>query len=72
MLFIYSNPFVNRYAREDTHYLLYMYDLMRIRLLSASTEPECSENPLEEVSRQLFLHFACGCAKGKEVVNLLF
>ncbi|XP_057983111.1 protein RRP6-like 2 isoform X2 [Malania oleifera] len=29
-----------RYAREDTHYLLHIYDLMRIRLLSTSTESE--------------------------------
>ncbi|KAM7505125.1 hypothetical protein LguiB_004029 [Lonicera macranthoides] len=43
-----------RYAREDTHYLLYIYDLMRIRLLSSSTEPECSENPLEEVYKRSY------------------
>ncbi|KAF5953261.1 hypothetical protein HYC85_011205 [Camellia sinensis] len=37
-----------RYAREDTHYLLHIYDLMRIRLLSASTESENSDEPLVE------------------------
>jgi exosome complex exonuclease RRP6 len=26
-----------KYAREDTHYLLYMYDLMRLRLQKEST-----------------------------------
>nr|XP_043632730.1 protein RRP6-like 2 [Erigeron canadensis] len=38
-----------RYAREDTHYLLYIYDLMKRRLLSSSTDPECPEAPLVEV-----------------------
>ncbi|CAL5374373.1 unnamed protein product [Camellia sinensis] len=37
-----------RYAREDIHYLLRIYDLMRIRLLSASTEFENSDEPLVE------------------------
>ncbi|KAL2646696.1 hypothetical protein AAZV13_05G072200 [Glycine max] len=33
-----------RYAREDTHYLLYIYDLMRIRLFALSKESESSES----------------------------
>ena len=28
---------VCRYAREDTHYLLYIYDLMRLRLVNESS-----------------------------------
>ncbi|CAA0821447.1 Polynucleotidyl transferase- ribonuclease H fold protein with HRDC domain [Striga hermonthica] len=35
-----------KYAREDTHYLLYIYDLMRIRLLKLSPESESSDPPL--------------------------
>jgi len=29
---------VCRYAREDTHYLLYIYDLMRLRLVKESSD----------------------------------
>lgn len=29
-----------KYGREDTHYLLHIYDLMRLRLLSASTDED--------------------------------
>lgn len=43
-----------RYAREDTHYLLHIYDLMRIRLLSASTESEDSDEPLVEVYKRSY------------------
>ncbi|CAL5323849.1 unnamed protein product [Camellia sinensis] len=46
-----------RYAREDTHYLLHIYDLMRIRLLSASTESENSDEPPVE---------------GFEVIDIIF
>ncbi|KAF1879637.1 hypothetical protein Lal_00033295 [Lupinus albus] len=38
-----------RYAREDTHYLMYIYDLMRINLLALSKESESSDDPLLEV-----------------------
>ncbi|KAG5556236.1 hypothetical protein RHGRI_006742 [Rhododendron griersonianum] len=41
-----------RYAREDTHYLLHIYDLLRIRLLSASTESENSDDLLVEVYKR--------------------
>ncbi|KAF5799366.1 putative polyribonucleotide nucleotidyltransferase [Helianthus annuus] len=34
-----------RYAREDTHYLLFLYDLMQRRLLLSPTDPECPEAP---------------------------
>ncbi|KAJ0734432.1 putative HRDC domain, ribonuclease H superfamily [Helianthus annuus] len=37
------------YAREDTHYLLYIYNLMKRKLLSSSTDPNCSEASLVEV-----------------------
>ncbi|GMI85466.1 RRP6-like 2 [Hibiscus trionum] len=41
-----------RYAREDTHYLLYIYDLMRTKLLSMPKEPEHFHSPLVEVYKQ--------------------
>ncbi|XVF06653.1 hypothetical protein REPUB_Repub06bG0068700 [Reevesia pubescens] len=41
-----------RYAREDTHYLLYIYDLMRIKLLSMPKEPEHCDAPLVEVYKR--------------------
>ncbi|XWS58558.1 hypothetical protein CRYUN_Cryun08bG0044400 [Craigia yunnanensis] len=43
-----------RYAREDTHYLLYIYDLMRIKLLSMSKESEHCDAPLVEVYKRSF------------------
>lgn len=43
-----------KYAREDTHYLLYIYDLMRIRLHSESTDPENSDALLLEVYRRSY------------------
>ncbi|XP_071909989.1 protein RRP6-like 2 isoform X1 [Coffea arabica] len=43
-----------RYAREDTHYLLYIYDLMRMKLLSASSETEDVNPPLEEVYKRSY------------------
>lgn len=39
-----------RYARGDTHYMLYIYDLMRIKLLGPSAESESSDSPLMEAS----------------------
>lgn len=44
-----------RYAREDTHYLLYIYDLMRIRLLALPAESETSDPPLIEASSLISL-----------------
>ncbi|OMO67884.1 hypothetical protein CCACVL1_20240 [Corchorus capsularis] len=41
-----------RYAREDTHYLLYIYDLMRIKLVSTPKESEHSDAPLVEVYKR--------------------
>ncbi|KAI9093664.1 hypothetical protein K1719_027113 [Acacia pycnantha] len=38
-----------RYAREDTHYLLYIYDLMRNKLFVLSKDPQNSDNPLLKV-----------------------
>ncbi|XP_039017651.1 protein RRP6-like 2 isoform X2 [Hibiscus syriacus] len=43
-----------RYAREDTHYLLYIYDLMRIELLSMPKEGEHLYAPLVEVYKRSF------------------
>ncbi|GMH28990.1 hypothetical protein Nepgr_030833 [Nepenthes gracilis] len=43
-----------RYAREDTHYLLYIYDLMRVRLLSMSAESEETDTPLVEVYKRSY------------------
>ncbi|KAL8210420.1 hypothetical protein R6Q57_004857 [Mikania cordata] len=43
-----------RYATEDTHYLLYIYDLMKRRLLSSSTDPDCPEAPLVEVYQRSY------------------
>ncbi|GMI65046.1 RRP6-like 2 [Hibiscus trionum] len=43
-----------RYAREDTHYLLYIYDLMRIQLLSMPKEGEHLDAPLVEVYKRSF------------------
>ncbi|KAJ9693704.1 hypothetical protein PVL29_009586 [Vitis rotundifolia] len=42
-----------RYAREDTHYLLHIYDLMRTQLLSMA-EPENSNALLLEVYKRSF------------------
>ncbi|XP_058085800.1 protein RRP6-like 2 isoform X2 [Magnolia sinica] len=43
-----------KYAREDTHYLLHIYDLMRGRLLSASTESESGGDLLLEVYKRSY------------------
>ncbi|KAE9599659.1 hypothetical protein Lal_00045827 [Lupinus albus] len=43
-----------RYGREDTHYLLYIYDVMRIKLLALSKESESSDNPLVEVYKRSY------------------
>ncbi|KAL2320498.1 hypothetical protein Fmac_029467 [Flemingia macrophylla] len=43
-----------RYGREDTHYLLYIHDLMRIRLFTLSKESEGSDNLLLEVYKRSY------------------
>ncbi|KAL8132205.1 hypothetical protein AgCh_007918 [Apium graveolens] len=43
-----------RYAREDTHYLLYIYDLMKIELLSLSAESESPDASLVEVYQRSY------------------
>lgn len=43
-----------RYAREDTHYLLHINDLMRIRFLSPCSEFGTSEAPLIEVYKRSY------------------
>ncbi|KAL9379372.1 hypothetical protein Peur_027854 [Populus x canadensis] len=41
-----------RYAREDTHYLLHIYDLMRALLLSKPIDNENADPPLLEVYKR--------------------
>eukprot|EP00268_Persea_americana_P045801 TRINITY_DN46934_c0_g1_i10.p1 TRINITY_DN46934_c0_g1~~TRINITY_DN46934_c0_g1_i10.p1 ORF type:complete len:933 (-),score=208.21 TRINITY_DN46934_c0_g1_i10:546-3344(-) len=41
-----------KYAREDTHYLLHIYDLMRGRLIMSSAESACSDDLLLEVYKR--------------------
>lgn len=48
-----SVSFNDRYAREDTHYLLYIYDLMKMKLSSMPRESEESDFPLVEVQFRL-------------------
>ncbi|EPS62558.1 hypothetical protein M569_12230, partial [Genlisea aurea] len=43
-----------KYAREDTHYLLYIYDLMKARLLELSYDSESSDPPLVEVYKRSY------------------
>ncbi|XP_027359392.1 protein RRP6-like 2 isoform X2 [Abrus precatorius] len=46
-----------RYAREDTHYLLYIYDLMRTKLFALSKDSEnskSSDTPLVEVYKRSY------------------
>ncbi|KFK35633.1 hypothetical protein AALP_AA4G016400 [Arabis alpina] len=45
---------MTRYAREDTHYLLYIYDLMRIDLHKMAKEVEQSDSPLTEVYKRSY------------------
>ncbi|KAJ0443526.1 putative HRDC domain, 3'-5' exonuclease domain, HRDC-like superfamily [Helianthus annuus] len=42
------------YAREDTHYLLYIYDLMKRKLLSSSTDLNCPKASLVEVYQRSY------------------
>ncbi|KAJ6763159.1 POLYMYOSITIS/SCLERODERMA AUTOANTIGEN-RELATED [Salix purpurea] len=43
-----------RYAREDTHYLLHIYDLMRDLLLSKPNDNENADPPLLEVYKRSY------------------
>ncbi|ONK68872.1 uncharacterized protein A4U43_C05F16920 [Asparagus officinalis] len=45
-----------KYGREDTHYLLYVYDLMRHRLISASTDEDDLLLEVYKRSYDLCLH----------------
>ncbi|KAK3305816.1 ribonuclease H-like domain-containing protein [Chaetomium strumarium] len=54
------------YARSDTHYLLYIYDMLRNELVELSTQTSADENPTElviqkskEVSLQRHEHPLC-------------
>ncbi|XP_073308993.1 protein RRP6-like 2 isoform X2 [Primulina huaijiensis] len=42
------------YAREDTHYLLYIYDVLRQKLLMSAAESENSYPPLTEVYKRSY------------------
>ncbi|XP_073062728.1 protein RRP6-like 2 isoform X2 [Primulina eburnea] len=42
------------YAREDTHYLLYIYDVLRQKLLMSAAESENSDPPLTEVYKRSY------------------
>lgn len=43
-----------KYAREDTHYLLYIYDVMRMELLSLDAENGSPDAPLVEVYKRSY------------------
>ncbi|KAH9784596.1 protein RRP6-like 2 [Citrus sinensis] len=45
---------IGEYAREDTHYLLYIYDIMKIKLSSMPKESENSDTPLTEVYKRSY------------------
>ncbi|KAG9132119.1 hypothetical protein Leryth_025189 [Lithospermum erythrorhizon] len=45
---------MQKYAREDTHYLLYIYDLMRKELLSLDADSECPGTSLLEVYKRSY------------------
>lgn len=47
-------PEMMKYAREDTHYLLYIYDLMRAQLLESSPDSEGSDPPIVEVYKRSY------------------
>ncbi|KAK4242940.1 ribonuclease H-like domain-containing protein [Achaetomium macrosporum] len=54
------------YARSDTHYLLYIYDMLRNELAELSAQTNADDNPTEivvqkskEVSLQRHEHFVC-------------
>uniref|UniRef100_A0ACD5TTZ4 Uncharacterized protein n=1 Tax=Avena sativa TaxID=4498 RepID=A0ACD5TTZ4_AVESA len=53
-----------KYAREDTHYLLYIYDLMRLRLQQEST---CENDLLLEVQKRS--NEICGQLYEKELLT---
>jgi hypothetical protein len=58
---------MSRYAREDTHYLLYIYDLMRLRLLNESSGENdlllevifCSSSPPPFFACLMVMFFDC-------------
>ncbi|XP_023643593.1 protein RRP6-like 1 isoform X1 [Capsella rubella] len=45
---------MTKYAREDTHYLLYIYDVMQIDLHTMAKENEQSDSPLIEVYKRSY------------------
>uniref|UniRef100_A0A2P2LTH0 Uncharacterized protein MANES_08G154300 n=1 Tax=Rhizophora mucronata TaxID=61149 RepID=A0A2P2LTH0_RHIMU len=47
-------PEMLRYAREDTHYLLHIHDLMRAMLHSMPNDGENSDSPLVEVYKRSY------------------
>jgi exosome complex exonuclease RRP6 len=47
--YLIGDFFGDRYAREDTHYLLHIYDLMRALLLTKHSDHDNGDPPLVEV-----------------------
>ncbi|VVB01502.1 unnamed protein product [Arabis nemorensis] len=45
---------MTRYAREDTHYLLYIYDVMRLELQNMAKDDEDSDSSLIEVYKRSY------------------
>ncbi|CAL9224785.1 unnamed protein product [Arabidopsis halleri] len=45
---------MTRYAREDTHYLLYIYDVMRLELERMAKDDEHTDSPLLEVYKRSY------------------
>ncbi|KAG7543483.1 HRDC domain [Arabidopsis thaliana x Arabidopsis arenosa] len=45
---------MTRYAREDTHYLLYIYDVIRLELQRMAKDDELTDSPLLEVYKRSY------------------
>ncbi|CAN8232659.1 unnamed protein product [Cochlearia groenlandica] len=45
---------MTRYAREDTHYLLYIYDIIRLELQKTAKDDEHADSPLVEVYKRSY------------------
>ncbi|CAH2046625.1 unnamed protein product [Thlaspi arvense] len=58
---------MTRYAREDTHYLLYIYDVMRIDLHTMARADEQADSPLIEVYKRS--HDVCMQLYEKELLT---
>jgi exosome complex exonuclease RRP6 len=45
---------MTRYAREDTHYLLYIYDLIKLELQRMAKDDAHTDSPLLEVYKRSY------------------